>query len=525
MAAAHRHVRLGSEDWAAPGEHTEHPTTRAVMTDRRPDGLLRAGALLSSTALLSAGIGLIRSKIIALAAGPSGVGILAQMNQVAALVGAFCSLGLGVVAVTLIAQARERGDLEQERRIIALLLGLPVLLSVLLLLPASLFLSQAAGLLLGDSGLRLELLIALVSVPFNVLSIASAGVLLGWGRGGALSGLTLAGAVLGTVFTVGLVVAGGTEAVAWTVLATSVAPIIALAALQPRVLGHLSLRMVPDDRYRALLRAPAAGMLINQALLFGSETVTRAIVLRNLGAGANGLFQPVSLLRTQLLTPLVAGIAAMLLPSLSRLIAGGRLEAARAELRLAWRVILLFIVPVCLLLVGLRKLYIFIAFSSEFLPGAHLVLLQMPGEVLMAVGLVLNAALLPAGRSRWYVGINIAAPLVQVGTSVALLPGLGLPALIVGFTAANAVTLALQWRALAGTGLRPDGHLWMALVGVLVVSAAALAVHLLGTVGEVAACAAAVAWPFLVSSHQERTEAVRRVRNRFRSDRHAVGPT
>jgi O-antigen/teichoic acid export membrane protein len=68
------------------------------MTDRRPDGLLRAGALLSSTALLSAVIGLVRSKIIAVAAGPTGVGVLAQMNQVAALVGAFCSLGLGVVA-------------------------------------------------------------------------------------------------------------------------------------------------------------------------------------------------------------------------------------------------------------------------------------------------------------------------------------------------------------------------------------------------------------------------------------------
>ena len=495
------------------------------MTDRRPDGLLRAGALLSSTALLSAVIGLVRSKIIAVAAGPTGVGVLAQMNQVAALVGAFCSLGLGVVAVTLIAQARERGDHEQERRIIALLLGLPVLLSVLLLVPASLFLTDLSGLLLGNSALRAEMLIALVSVPFNILSIASAGVLLGWSRGRALSGVTLAGAVLGTVFTVGLVVAGGRGAVAWTVLATSVAPIVALAALQPRVLGHLSVRMIPNRQYRAMLRAPAAGMLINQALLFGSDTATRAIVLRQLGPAANGLFQPVVLLRTQLLVPLVGGIAAMLLPSLSRLIAGGKLDAARDELRLAWRVILLFIVPVCLLAVGLREVYVFVAFSSDFLPGAHLVLLQMPGEVLMAVALVLNAALLPAGRSRWYVVINVVAPLVQVSISVALLSTLGLPALLVGFTAANAVTLVLQWRALAGTGLRPHGHLWIAIAGVALVTVAAVGVHLFGTVGEVAACAAAAAWPFLVSTGAERTEVVRRLRNRGRAERPVVEPT
>jgi O-antigen/teichoic acid export membrane protein len=438
------------------------------------------------------------------------------MNQVAMLLGALCSLGLGTICVKLIAEARERDDEEQERRIIALVLGVPLLLSGLLIVGCLPFLSPLAAVLLGDPDLRLELLIAVVSVPLNVLLVSASAVLLGWGRGSALSALGITGAVLGTVLTVALVLIGGGDALVWTVLATSLAPAVATVALQPQVVRHLSWRMLPDVDYRRALRGPAAGTLISMALFFGGETLVRAVVLARLGPEINGLYQPVAVLRGQLMAPLIAGIVLVLMPSLTRLITSGDRQGAKAEILLAWRVNLLLIVSVSLLVVALRHVYVVAAFSSAFLPATNLVLLLMPGEVLIAGVFVLNAALLPAGHPRWYFAINVTTILVQVAVSLSLLPLLGVRSLVVGFTTANAVALALHWRALSGSGLLPRAHLWLVLAGFGLIAGSALVVYIAGFPAELLPLVLAVAWPFLATSRAERSELRRRVRAKFR---------
>ena len=404
-------------------------------------GLLRGGAVLSLTALLTALLGLVRSKLLAATTGPSGLGALAQMNQIGTLATNVVGLGLGMITVKLLAQAEARADEAEARRLAAIVMSVPLLLSLLLYAVALVLRVPLAGLLLGDRTLVRELLIALAAVPLNGLIVSASAVLLGQGRSSTLAGVSLLGAVLGTIVTAALLVVDARALGPWTVLATSLGPVLALAVVRPQVLARLRLRLHLDRALASTMVGPAAGLWTYLLVLYGADTVVRAAVLHSLGPAQNGLYQPASLFRLQLMTPLLAGVVLMLTPALTGHLAVGDRRSARADLTLAWRATNVVGVLAALAFISLGNVYVQLVFSSAFLPATLLVVLQAPAEVVIAGVVVLNAALLPLGRTTAYVVGNLAPPLTQLALSLLLLPRFGLRALAVGMVAGAAVGL------------------------------------------------------------------------------------
>jgi len=95
---------------------------RNVSSLERSGGLFAASGSYGGAALGAAVVGALRSKVTAEAVGPAGVGVLTQLNLAAVLAGALCSAGLGNVGVKVLSEARARGDHDQERRLLSLVM-------------------------------------------------------------------------------------------------------------------------------------------------------------------------------------------------------------------------------------------------------------------------------------------------------------------------------------------------------------------------------------------------------------------
>ena len=475
--------------------------------------VLRSGALLSSATLITASLGLVRSKIVALAAGPAGVGLFAQMNQLGVFLANCCSLGLGTICVKLIAEARQLKEEDEERRMVALVLVVPAAFALIPVILSVVAAGPMAGLLLGSSSRQAELRISIACVPLNCLLTSISVVLLSRSRGSALGATTIIGAVVSTCGSLALILFAWRGVLAYTVLLTSLAPVLAALVLYPdSSLKVISWRFLPSQRYRRAIRGPAALTALGLGLSYGADTLTRGVVLHQLGPVQNGYYQPIAVLRNQLLAPLVAGIVLVLLPTISQLLKAEDAVSARREVEKVWRATIIVLVPVCVAIQGLRQLYVFLAFSAEFSHSERLILAQMPVEVLAVGVVILNAVMLPAGRTTAYFLGNFLSSILQVLVSLTLLPSLGLYALVLGTGIGYATAFCIYARSLRHSVILPSADMWLLPAGVTI----SLAVFAASTAdywfGQATAVITVALWPILTTTRDERRVAASRVR-------------
>jgi O-antigen/teichoic acid export membrane protein len=150
-------------DQTAGAAHLNFGTGRAIAH--------RAAGYWVGTLITLAG-SLARGKIFAVALGTSGVGVLAQLANFAALLTGLATLGLSGAGVTLIGQARASNDAESRRRIAATIIALPLAASAVLMAAAAVWAGPLSKTLLGSSHHKAYIIIAAASVPANALVLS-----------------------------------------------------------------------------------------------------------------------------------------------------------------------------------------------------------------------------------------------------------------------------------------------------------------------------------------------------------------
>jgi PST family polysaccharide transporter len=396
--------------------------------------LVTSTALVGTSSLLGVVTAVLRNKLLAVFVGTAGVGLLAQVGNLVNILSSLASLGIGVGMAKYAAEFSSKGDRHALARLKTSGLVPTWLASAVALAAALLLRKQLAVLIFGSDELSWAVALAALAVPLLVQFSFHLAVLQGLKsmRRYALSNAAASAAGL-------LVLVPLVYLLRWK---GAVIHIVAAA-----VLGYLAIYFVSRSLYassgfvgrpgvdRSLVRellAYGVSSLAVGALYWVNLLVVRSIILRKLGPDANGIYQVALGISFQYLMLILNSVSAYAFPRLSEL---RERDSIVHEIRSAIRLSVLLVTGCASILLIARHWLVPLLFSPEFMQGERLLPAQFVSDFLRAVAWMLGIWMLPQGRLRTWVGLDVLMNVSLIGAFVLLLSrtsGLGTLALLAG---------------------------------------------------------------------------------------------
>jgi PST family polysaccharide transporter len=479
--------------------------------------------LVRSTAILGLGsaativAAILRAKILAAWLGPEGTGVLAQLAGLSAVLVPLATLGAGNGVVTLIAEARGRGDRARVRRItrtittLALAAGLAIALLVALLSP------WIARGLYRDSGFYWAILLGAAAVPLSAVASLRMTMLQGHGAVRAMATLNAVIAAVGIATIIPMARFFGVKgAVAQLVIVAATYVLLSGRFLKPLTPPREAGAPAPEPRVDRTLLASIA-RFGGSALLVGLASTLTLLVLRSilvgkLGLSQNGIYQ-VCIGVSGLTMPLILNsITATIWPEIA---AKPRDADAAGPMLGGIRLAFLLVTGVSAALIVGAPIWIPLFYSAKFLPALDLLPYQFLGDYLRAAAWMFGIWLVPRERLRPWVLFDIVYGVVLLTVFLLLVDRVGIQSVVYAYVAAHlshaVLHYALARRALGFRMGRENAILLGASLALLVGLTILRPKDLIG-VGIGAA--ASLAWALLVVKGRE-WNAVRDMALRF----------
>ena len=391
----------------------------------------------AGTVLLLAAV---RTKLVAIELGPTGVGSLALLVSFIGFASLVAELGIGNGAVREIAAAEARGD-DHERdtfrralRISAVWLGLCG--AVVIALAAG----PIARDVLHEPNLVVETRMSAVAVAAGVLGAAAMGELRGFRRVRSLAVLLTLAGLIATAATL-LAYVGGVSLLPVVI----VAPPVTVATL-----AWISLRTLPPLRGRLQRRQVAFGarrlaalgftFVLNAGVAALGALLLRLLIDRRLGTADTGQFQAAFAVASSSLSFLFAALATDYMPLLSGLADDSvRLNrAANTQLLVA----LLVAAPGVMALIAAAPAVVTLLYSSAFDDTAKLLRIMVLGDLLRLAAWTLGYILIARRARRLFVATELLYNILLLAATVSLIPSLGLEATAVAYLIAQVASFA-----------------------------------------------------------------------------------
>lgn len=408
------------------------------------EGDLRAITVLGAIHAAVMVANLVRVKIVALEAGPSGLGLVTVVEQIVLVAALACTLSLPFAAVKFLSLAHSRSHRSFVRAYLAFRRVLGVL-SLAGLATALLVAFAGPGIFGADVGANEEVLIvAVTAIPLlNLLALLTRAVA-ATGRSTAAAGVTLAQWS-------GLAIGAGTGVVVGGLRGYFVGGTIAMLVVllggtlymrrSQRTGQHggsietrSELRLYPGIVRFALvhsiimLTTPAAFLVARYAVLADSGLEQVGLL-----AAAFGLSQAI----TMLLTP---AISLILTPAVNR----SDTPSVKLERTLRFRRSLLFAVGGAMLpLLLFPKPLLELLFAAEFTPVDSYLYLFVLGEAIGLVSGVHQALLIGLDDFAANVAYIVAGQVLLTGLVIVLVPAVGIAGVGIALIADHALVLAL----------------------------------------------------------------------------------
>lgn len=413
---------------------------KACSADKKAGGkrefqsAVMLGGFLSAVSL---GIGVIRGKAIAIYLGVSGVGFLAQANQLLLLSASVGTLSMATGIVHQLASKPYKDDPERSARMLQTAFSVQFGLSLLIVLGGVIWSADISNAVFGTPSEGGSIIAVLAGVPLYVLSSGYlAGVFFGFNRYDLYVRASIWAVVSGFAVFVPLLWTHGLGGAIWAI--TALGTIYFLSFLfftRELVPFRVWFRPRLDWReLRPLLRFSFV-LFFTGASLYASNLIVRRMVIDELGLTANGLLQ-VALALTAYYTPFLTN------PLWGRLhpqvIEKGDSPAAREELCSALRINVLLNSCIIVSLLIAPEYLIRLAYSWRFQEALELIPIQLLGDFFYFLVFAFSVYVLGAGRLRWYFGGWILYYASVIGFTNLLLPSLGLQAVPAAYLAVNA---------------------------------------------------------------------------------------
>ena len=384
-----------------------------------------------------------RAKILAALLGPSGVGLLAQVNNFDTLIATLASFGIGYGITNLISHSQSDygngGDIVRTGGCLLLAVYVLVALSTV---AGSRYLAEH---LLGNSTFAHIFVILAVGFFFQFCAFFFESIMQGYK---AIKEISLArvissasglaaifplawlwginGAVIGTVIwflfrfcTFGLL--SVRTGVNWPSLWSKGR----FCNQQARLIFQFGLSVFLTNSLKAL------------TLLF-----IRARIMHSLGSATNGIYQVVWAISSQYLLLIPLALWSYAYPRLVEVIDDE--QRAGNELNKVFRLGLLLITPMMFSILGARNFLVRLLYTVEFLPAADLMAIQLWGDLARFMVWWMELPLYAGGKLSRIVMIEACYNLGYLTLGALLLHALGLSGVCIGYVAANGLALLVS---------------------------------------------------------------------------------
>jgi enterobacterial common antigen flippase len=254
--------------------------------------ILKSSALIGGSSLLSTGIAMVRTKVLALLLGPAGFGLIGIYGSITDLARSIAEMGINNSGVRQIAEAVASGETERIARTVTVLRRVSIILGSLGALLLFLFSKPLATLSFGDDHHAGAIALLSLAVFFRLVADGQGALIQGMRRITDLAKMGVLAALFGTVISIPVVYFLREDGVVLFLVGVSAMSIVTSWWYSRRVQIKTPAMTASQVRQEvgALLKLGFAFMA-NGFLTIGAAYAVRTIVLRSLGLAAAGLYQ------------------------------------------------------------------------------------------------------------------------------------------------------------------------------------------------------------------------------------------
>ncbi len=433
--------------------------------------ILRATSITGAASVLNILISVVRTKVLALLIGPAGVGLFGLFSRVLGTASMLVGMGLGHSGVRQLAAAA--GDPQTLARVRKALWYASLALGALGMLLMWLLREPIADLVFDDTARASEVAWLGLGLLLTLVTTSQTALLQGLRRIGDLAGVSVLGAIAGSVLAVVLASQLRLDGVIWMVVFMPLASALVAAAFVARLPRAAPWRPRRRELWREWRSLLGLGVAVMAATVLSSlaQLATRALTTEAIDLNATGHFEAAWAISMTYIGFVLSAMGADYYPRLTAAVAdrdrANRLVNEQAE------VALVLAAPVLIGIVSFAPVVIHLLYSGEFAPAIEVLRLQVLGDVLKVAAWPMGFILLAHSANRAFFLTELLWNAVYVGAVWLLLPAIGLDATGAAFVIGYVFYTAMIYFVVARLqGFRPTRRVVLLLLVTLTTAVA-----------------------------------------------------
>lgn len=403
--------------------------------------IVKSSALIGGSSVVTVILGIVRTKVLAVFIGPSGMGMFGAYSSVTGLVGGIAGMGISTSGVRQISEAVGSGDTKRISRTALVLRRTSLVMGLLGMLSLLLFCREISQTTFGRTSYAGALAALSVTVLFAEVAGGQTALIQGMRRIRDLAALSIWGAFLGTIVSIPLIFFFHERGIVPFLITTSALSIgsswwyarrvqIQKFPVPPAVVWHEG---------KALLRL---GLVFMASGLMTSAVgyLSRVMIIRKLNLDAAGLYQAAWIFSSTYVGFVMSAMGADYFPRLTAVsqdnakvnrLANEQTEAA-----------LLMAVPGIIATLTFAPWFIHVMYSAKFEPAVVILRWQLLGILGRVLSWPLGFVLPAKGCARIWFWTEFGANAVHLGLIYLGLRWFGLNGVGMAFFALYVVYLA-----------------------------------------------------------------------------------
>lgn len=262
------------------------------QSDQTYGQILKSSAIVGGSTVLNVGIGIVRTKMMALLLGPAGFGLAGLYTSVITLTQSIAELGINSSGVRQIAEAVGSGDQDRISKTALVLRRTSVVLGLLGAVLLVLFSKRVSVLTFGDTKQRGAVCLISLAVLFQLISAGQAALIQGMRRIADLARMNVIGAFSGLVISCPVVYFLRMRGIAISLVLVAATTIVSswwysrkiqISAVQ---LKYSEIKPEVADLLKLGVAFMASGLMVPGVAYF-----VRVFLLQHVGVAATGMYQ------------------------------------------------------------------------------------------------------------------------------------------------------------------------------------------------------------------------------------------
>jgi antigen flippase len=254
--------------------------------------ILKSSAVIGGSSVLNIGIGIVRTKAMAILLGPAGFGLAGLYTSIVTLTQSVAGMGINSSGVREIAEAAGGGDKERIARTVAVLRRTSIILGVLGAALLVVFSPQVSKVTFGNTQRTGTICVLSLAVFFQLVSAAQGALLQGMRRIADMAKMNVIGALSGAVISIPVVYFFRERGIAFALVCVAAMTIITSWFYVRKI--HIptpTMTIAQVGQGATSLLKLGVAFMVSGFVVTGVAYVVRVILLHRVGIAATGWYQ------------------------------------------------------------------------------------------------------------------------------------------------------------------------------------------------------------------------------------------